>query len=254
VAVDPAANVYVADTFNHTIRKITPDGLVTTLAGRAGQIGSTDGTGTAARFNNPSGVAVDRAGNICVADFGDFTIRKITPDGRVTTLAGAAGEMGSADGAGSAARFFNPSGVAVDSTGNVYVVDSENHTIRKITPDRVVTTLAGTAGPPGYSDGAGGAARLGFPVGVAVDSTGNIYVASSSGYSTIRKITPDGMVTTLAGRVAEVGIGNGTGSADGMGSAARFDNPYGLAVDSAGNVYVADFGNNRITKGTPLLN
>ncbi|MHB8519943.1 MAG: NHL repeat-containing protein [Limisphaerales bacterium] len=245
VAVDTAANVYVADTFNHTIRKIRPDGVVTTLAGTAGQIGSTDGTGSAARFNNPYGVALDRAGNVYVADFGNHTIRKITPDGVVTTLAGTAGQIGSTDGTGSAARFFNPSGVAVDSAGSVYVVDAENYTIRKITLTGIVTTLAGSAGPPGSRDGTASAARLGFPMGVAVDSAGTVYVASSSGYSMIRKITPAGVVTTLAGRAAQ------QGSADGIGSVARFNNPNGVAVDGEGNIYVGDSGNNRITKGTP---
>jgi sugar lactone lactonase YvrE len=253
VAVDTAANVYVADTFNHTIRKITSTGMVTTLAGTAGQGGSADGTGSAARLNNPCGVAVDSATNVYVADVGNHTIRKVTAAGAVTTLAGQAGVSGSADGTGSAARFFQPSGVAVDPVGNVYVADSENYTIRKITPAGVVTTLAGRAGPPACRDGTGSAARLGFPRGVAVDSTGNVYVASEGGYSMIRTITSAGVVTTLAGRAAQVGIDSGIGSADGTGSAARFNGPYGVAVDSAGNIYVADCGNRRITKGRPAL-
>src|SRR5256885_1884074 len=132
----------------------------TNFAGLPGVYGTNDGTGSAARFNGPYGVAVDRAGNVYVADAMKSTIREITPAGVVTTLAGTAGQYGSADGTGSAARFFQPSGVAVDSGGNVYVADSENHTIRKITPDGAVTTLAGSAGPPGYRDGTGDAARL----------------------------------------------------------------------------------------------
>jgi sugar lactone lactonase YvrE len=245
VAVDTAGNVYVADTFNHTIRKITSKGRVTTLAGTAGQIGSADGKGSAARFSNPYGVAVDQAGNVYVADFGNDTIRKVTAAGEVTTLAGSPGQFGSTDGTGSAARFFQPSSVAVDHAGNVFVADSENYTIRKITPAGVVTTLAGNPGRPDYRDAMGSAARLGFPRAVAVDQDGNVYVASSSGYSMIRKVTPAGAVTTLAGGAGQ------TGGAEGTGSAARFNNPVGVAVDNAGNVYVADAG--RITKGAPAL-
>jgi hypothetical protein len=134
VAVDGAGNVYVADVQNHTIRKITPAGVVTTLAGRAGQRGSADGTGSAARFFYPSGVAVDGAGNVYVADLYNHTIRKITPAGVVTTLAGSAGQRSSEDGTGSAARFHYPSGVAVDGAGNVYVADERNNKIRKGVP------------------------------------------------------------------------------------------------------------------------
>src|SRR5213593_3736548 len=142
----------------------------TNLAGLPGGLGSVDGTAGAARFNYPSGVAVDSAGNVYVADSGNSTIRKITPDGTVTTLAGSAGQSGSADGTGSAARFNNPRGVAVDSVGNVYVADTSNATIRKVTPAGAVTTLAGLAGSGGSADGTGSAARFLDPSGVAVDS------------------------------------------------------------------------------------
>jgi sugar lactone lactonase YvrE len=243
VAVDGAGNVYVADYANHTIRKITSAGVVTTLAGLAGSPGNADGTGSAARFNIPSGVAVDSAGNLYVAEFGNSTIRKVTPAGVVTTVAGLAGSLGSADGTGSAARFYNPSGVAVDTNGSVYVADYGNHTIRKITSAGVVTTLAGLAGSPGSADGTGSAARFNVPTGVAVDSAGNVYVADS-GNCTIRKVTPAGVVTTLAGLAGSVG------SADGTGSAARFSNPSGVAVDTNGSVYVADYANHTIRKIT----
>ena len=153
VAVDGAGNLYVVDTQNSTILKITPGGVVTTLAGTAGVSGSADGTGGAGRFNEPTGVAVDGAGNVYVADTGNFTIRKITSGGVVTTLAGTAGASGSADGTGSVARFYNPLGVAVDGAGTVYVADTYNDTIRKITPGGVVTTLAGTA--EGWEHGRG---------------------------------------------------------------------------------------------------
>jgi len=244
VATDSAGNVYVADEGNNTIRKITPAGVVTTLAGTAGSVGSADGTGAAASFNFPRGVTTDSAGNVYVADMFNHTVRKITPAGVVSTLAGSAGVIGSTDAAGAAASFFLPRGVATDSAGNVYVADTSNHTIRKITPVGVVTTLAGTAGTPGSTDATGTAARFRFPRGVATDSAGNLYVPELVN-NTIRKITPAGVVTTLAGTAGSVG------SADGTGAAASFNFPSGVATDSAGNVYVADSSNHIIRKITP---
>jgi sugar lactone lactonase YvrE len=244
VAVDSAGNVYVADRFNFTIRKITSAGVVSTLAGLARSEGSADGTGSAARFSSPQGVAVDGAGNVYVADTGNSTIRKITPSGVVSTLAGLTGSNGSADDTGSAARFNSPQGVAVDSAGNAYVGDTGNNTIRKITPSRVVSTLAGLAASSGSADGTGSAARFSFPNGVTVDSAGNVYVADPLN-DTIRKITPSGVVSTLAG-LARI-----SGSDDGTGSAARFNSPEGVAVDSAGNVYVADRDNNTVRRINP---
>ena len=205
VAVDVVSNVYVADSGNNTIRKVTPAGVVTTLAGLAGSVGSADGTGSAARFTfgyDGGGVAVDSIGNVYVADRGNATIRKITPTGVVTTLAGLAESYGSVDGMGSAARFNSPSGVAVDVEGNVYVADSGNNIIRKITPTGVVTTLAGLAGSIGSADGTGNIARFAHPPGVAVDVVSNVYVADS-GNGTIRKVTPAGVVTTLAGMTGQ---------------------------------------------------
>jgi hypothetical protein len=244
IAVDSAGNVYVADTGNNTIRKITGGGLVTTLAGLAGSLGSADGTGNAARFNAPWGVAVDSAGNLYVADRYNDTIRKITSSGVVTTLAGVVGRALTGDGPGSAAGFSSPGGIAVDSAGNLYVADYGNSTIRKITSGGVVTTLAGSAGVTGSADGTGSAARFKNPSGVAVDSAGNVYVADTWN-NTIRKITSAGVVTTLAGLP-----GSDQTWADGTGSAARFDQPTGIAVDSAGNIYVADLLNDTIRKIT----
>src|SRR5206468_2920267 len=142
-------------TDNYAIRKVTPAGVVTTLAGLAGTPGDTDGTGSAARFSELWGVAVDGWSNVYVADRDNNTIRKVTPAGVVTTLAGVAGSAGSTDGTGSAARFSDPLGVAVDSARNVYVADTDNSTIRKVTPAGVVTTLAGLAGNNGTADGTG---------------------------------------------------------------------------------------------------
>ena len=229
VAVDGAGNAYVTDDYNCTIRKIASGGVVTTLAGAVGMFGEADGTGSAARFRHPSGITVDGAGNVYVADTGNYTIRKITSGGVVTTLAGMAGMFGTGDGVGSAASFLNPKGVAVDSAGNVYVGDDA--TLRKISSGGAVTTLAGTAGLHGTTDATGSAARFSSLAGVAVDASGNIYVADVNNFS-IRKVTSGGVVTTLAG---------GTfGTADGTRSAARFTALSGVAVDTAGNVYVTD--------------
>jgi sugar lactone lactonase YvrE len=247
LAVDGAGNVYVADTSNGAIRKVTPSGVVTTLAGTLGVVGDADGIGAGAQFKYPAGIAVGGDGNVYVADTENSEIRAITPGGVVTTLAGSPGVGGSANGTGGAARFDAPFGIAVDGAGNLYVADTDNDVIRKISPGAVVTTLAGTAGtafPPSAADGTGGAARFDGPRGVAVDSGGNVYVADT-GNDLIRKITPDGVVTTLAGAAGNAG------SADGTGTAARFDTPTGVAVDALGNVYVADSGNLRIRMITP---
>ena len=191
VAVDSVSNVYVSDYFNETIRKVTPEGEVTTLAGRPGRKGADDGTGSAARFHSPTGLAVDGAGNLYVADSNNNTIRKVTPAGVVTTLAGSPGHEGSADGTGSGARFYGPSGVAIDGEGNLYVVDTGNNTIRKVTSTGLVTTLAGLPGEvhdlkDGRADGVGSNARFFHPAGVALDKQGNIYVADNAN-GTIRK-------------------------------------------------------------------
>ncbi len=239
VAVDTAGNVFVADFSNHTIRKVTSAGVVTTLAGSAGSFGSTDATGSAARFKNPWGVTVDTAGNVFVGDYTNHLIRKVTSAGVVTTLAGTAGSSGSTDATGSAARFKQPIGVAVDTAGNIFVADNGNHTIRKVTSAGVVTTLAGSAGSFGSTDATGSAARFVFPRDVAVDTAGNVFV-TDTGNLTIRKVTSAGLVTT------EAGLAGNTGSNNGLGSAARFSNPAGVALDTAGNVFVADSGNHII--------
>jgi streptogramin lyase len=241
VAVDANANVYVADMRNHTIRKITAAGVVTTLAGTVGQTGSTNDSGTAARFNQPTGVAVDANGNVYVADSKNHTIRKITAAGEVTTFAGKAGQSGSTDANGVASQFYNPYGVAVDANGNVYVADMRNETIRKITATGAVTTLAGSLGQMGSNDASGTAALFNSPSGVAVDANENVYVADAFNNS-IRKITAAGVVTTLAG--------GQVGSTDATGTAARFHSPTGVAVDANANFYVADTINRTIRKIT----
>ena len=227
--MDGDGNVLVADSDHHRIRKISPNGVVTTLAG-SGEEDFADGIGTAASFSSPCGVAVDGDGNVLVADYGNHRIRKISPNGVVTTLAGS-GEGDFADGIGAAASFSSPFGVAVDGDGNVLVADSMNHRIRKISPNGVVTTLAGS-GEGDFADGIGTAASFNSPCGVAVDGDGNVLVADSMNHR-IRKISPNGVVTTLAG--------SGEGDfADGIGTAASFSSPHGVAVDGDGNVLVAD--------------
>jgi ribosomal protein S11 len=267
VAVDTNGNLYVPDVGNNTIRIVKPVGtswVVTTVAGLAGSPGSADGTNSAARFNFTinvggenyfgGGPAVDSAGNVYVPDAGNNTIRRVTPVGTnwvVTTLAGKAGVSGSADGTNSAARFYCPLGLAVDTNGSIYVADGLNDTIRRVTPvgtDWVVTTLAGKAGVSGSADGTNGAARFSLPCYPGLDSAGNVYVPDAFN-DTVRRVTPVGtnwVVTTLAGRA------NVSGSADGTNSAARFYEPVQVAVDSAGTLYEADSGNNTIRKITPV--
>jgi sugar lactone lactonase YvrE len=243
IAVDAAGNLFVADTGNNTIRKILPDGTVTTLAGGAGQPGNSDGAWLSARFRNPWGVAVEPDGDMVVADSSNDSIRKLTTSGMVYTLAGQPGTIGCLDGFGDNAQFNNPSAVAEDAAGNIYVSDSGNDVIRKITPSRVVSTLAGSAGNAGSADGNGAVARFWNPQGLAVDGTGNIYVADT-GNNAIRKISPMGQVTTIAG------LAGSAGSANGPGPQARFNGPAGIAVDKDGNLYVADTNNHTVRKIT----
>jgi sugar lactone lactonase YvrE len=234
MAIDRQGNLFVTD--GSLIRRVTNAGVVTTIAG--GTEGSMDGTGTSAEFRRPFGVAVDQNDNLYVADTGNDTIRSITPTALVNTLAGFSGQSGDADGTGTAARFSAPTGVAVDAGGNVYVADSGNFTIRKITPAGVVTTLAGTAGTPGSIDGTGGGALFNGMNGIAVDSEGNVFVTQIN--STVRKITSAGVVTTLAGTP------NVSGSSNGSGAASLFNGPFGIAVDATGDMIVSDSGNDTI--------
>lgn len=233
IATDADGNVYVADSGNQLIRKITPAGVVSTLAG-SGVAGADNGPAASASFHSPIGVAVDAAGNVYVADVFNNMIRKITPNGIVSTLAGSGGR-GYDNGAGATATFTSIKRIAVDGSGNVYVGDFT--TIRKITPDGVVSTLAGRSTPEigGHDtivDGKGSEASFSVADGISVDGAGNIYVGD---LGAIRKITPAGMVTTLAG--------GGPGSAtDGIGSHASFGILRGLVVNQAGNlIYVSDY-------------
>ncbi|MEP6610313.1 MAG: hypothetical protein ABJA76_00460 [Mucilaginibacter sp.] len=288
VAVDGSGNIYVADYGNNLIRKITASGVVSTLAGSGNQ-GSINAGGVLASFNQPTGIAVDAGGNVFVGDAGNEIIRKITPDGSTTTFAGS-DSTGTTDGPAATASFFHPEGITLDAAGNIYVADAGNNLIRKVsggnvstiagnkfgaTPDNTFSNPTGVAidaggniytanflannilkinsagavsvfagsGNIGPANGVGTAASFYFPNSIAVDAAGNLFVSDGVN-DLIRKITPDGTVSTLAGS----GV---AGAADGTGTAASFNGPAGLAVDAAGNVYVADANNNRIRKITP---
>lgn len=278
ICADSKGNLYVADWANYMIRKITPEGVVSTFAGST--YGFSDGNGSEAKFREPRGICIDNKDNIYVADREDDKIRKITPDGTVSTyvqitrpigictdnkgnlyvsdtnvsrinkiasdgtISIFAGDMqGLANGVGSSAMFYNPFGMCMDSSGNIYVADTNNNNIRKITPDAVVTIFAGSpTGDSGSTNGLGTNAKFNYPYGIVIDSNGILYV-TDSGSSKIRKITPDGTVSNYAG--STFGF---VGNSDGIGSDAQFHTPAGLCILNSGEMYVADSGNHRIRK------
>ncbi len=217
---------------------------VSTLAGMAGTSGLIDGTGSIANFDYPTGIAYDSfSGNLYIAEAGSHRIRKVTVAGVVTGFAGTAGVFGSADGLPENSSFNTPSGIAVDSSnGDVYVADTGRCTIRKISFGGLVSTLAGSAGSCGSTDGTGSAASFSQPIGLTVDLNSNVFVADAG---TIRKITPGGVVSTFAGTA---GLYD---SIDGIGNAARFKSLSGITIDkSTGNLFVADSSDHTIRKIT----
>lgn len=231
---DTAGNMYVADRFNHKIRKISTTGIVTTIAGSTE--GFANGLGTAAQFNQPAGICIDALGNLYVADSNNNCIRKITPAGLVTTFAGST--AGFVDGFVTAAKFYYPHDICIDTLGNLYIADTFNNKIRKIASDSyTVTTLAGSS--EGYLDGPSATAQFYWPWGICVDSNFNVYVADKGNYK-IRKITPDGVVTTYAG--------SSFGSADGTANIAQFRSPLSLCVDTLNNVFVVDSSMHNVRK------
>jgi len=234
VAVDVTGNIYVADYGNNLIRKITPVGVVSTFAG-SGNAGKTDGTGTLASFNAPTGIAIDASGNLFVADAGNDLIRKITSAGVVSTVAGS-DSTGSANGPGLSSSFFDPVGVTVDAADNIYVADAGNNLIRLITSAGVVSNFAGNntnnLTAPSFNN----------PTGVAIDASGNVYVANYLN-NTILLINAAGTVNTYAGN-------GGQGAVNGPAGSATFYYPNSVAIDAAGNVYVSDGVNNLIREIT----
>lgn len=244
IGCDAGGNLFVGDTSLHTIQKIDPSGKVRLVAGASGQTGTADGTGSSALFNQPGGLTAAANGELMICDTANGTVRRITADGIVSTFAGSSTTRGSADGPGTQALFSAPAGIARDAAGSFYVTDSSNHTIRKVTADGTVSTIAGAPGISGASDGTGTAARFNFPTGIAVDAGGNVYVADTHN-NLIRRITPAGMVTTVAGVPAISGF------QDGDGSTTLFNLPGGLGFDAAGNLYVADTGNSVIRRISP---
>lgn len=239
-------DLYIADTDNYGIRKVTTGGVVTTVAGNLGTSGSVDGAGTAATFSVIKGLT--GAGNyLYVLDTYNQTVRKIdisTTPATVTTIAGYAGTVGSTDNAsGSAARFNYPFGIAIDSGSNLYITDTGNQTIRAISSAGAVTTLAGTVGTSGATNGTGTAATFNDPAGIATDGT-NLFVADSSNHVIRKVVISSGAVTTFAGTVGTAG------STDGTGTAAKFNTPTGLTIDNAGNLYVSDQWYSKVRKIT----
>jgi sugar lactone lactonase YvrE len=241
LALDWADRLYVADEGNHAIRVLLPSGMVSTVAGSPARAGARDGSGEQSSFFHPHGLAIGRDSSVIVADWGNMTIRSIDSDGLVTTIAGSAREHGQRDGKGEDARFLSPGAVAVGPDGTLYVTDTWNCTIRKIADDGVVTTMAGSPGERGASDGLGSSARFDLPLGIAVDSAGHVYVADTFN-NTVRKITPEGLVTTVAG------VARASGFVDGPAASARFHWPHGIVLDPEGNAYVTERGNNRIRR------
>ena len=195
---DAAGNLYIGENDVNLVRKVTPAGEFSVFAGALKQKGNQDGVGTKARITRPRALAIDRAGNLYLGDETAHLIRRIAPDGTVTTLAGVAGEKGGEDGKGAAARFNSPRGLAVDAKGNVFVMDTGNHAIRKVAPDGTVTTVAGKAGEAGFVDGPAASSRFAGPRAAAFDAAGILHVADSDNLA-IRVLTPEGEVTTVVG-------------------------------------------------------
>lgn len=244
VAVAPDGTIYAADSIGHVVRRITPEGEVTTLAGMPNTPGTADGKGQAARFNLVAGVAVDYAGDIWVADRLNHTLRRVQPDGEVTTMAGVPGRSGYRDGPALEAWLNQPTAVTVAPVGRVVFADTGNHLIRELTPEGEVRTLAGWPGHPGYADGPGERARFLYPRGVAADSQGRVWVADTANHL-LRCIRPDGYVSTPAGQLKRRGWFDATGPW------VRFRELRGVAVDSHDRVWIADTWNQVVRVAEP---
>jgi streptogramin lyase len=244
MALDAQGNIFVADYVNSLVRKLGTDGQVSIVAGQVEQRDARNGPALQARFYSPECVAVATDGTLFVSDSGSNTVRRISPDGRVSTLAGKLEVEGFADGPGQQARFNHPVGLGVNAQGVVYVADAYNSTVRRISAKGVVSTLAGSPGDTGWRDGRGAQARFNTPVGLTLDAQGQIYVSEYFN-NVIRKITPDGTVTTFAGKPGKGGF------ADGNVEEALFLHPQTLSFAPDGSLIVADTGNNRVRRISP---
>jgi sugar lactone lactonase YvrE len=245
VAVDTADNLYIADAFNNRIRKVNAAGVITTVAGNGDARFSGDhAAATSASLSAPFGVAVDKVGNLYIADTSNHRIRKVDASGTITTVAGNGTEGFSGDGGAAARASLNfPTAVTVNRAGDLFITDQSNHRIRKVNAAGVITTVVGN-GDAGFfgDDAAATSASLNLPIGTAVDAAGTLYIADTSNHR-IRRVSADGTVTTVAGN----GIGGFSGDG-GAASRATLNSPSGVAVDTAGNLYIADSFNNRIRK------
>ena len=245
VAFDASGNYYIADTFNHRIRMVSQFGVITTVAGKVGSGFSGDGgPATNALLKNPEGVFIDGAGNLYIADSGNNRIRKVDTSGTITTVAGNGTAGFSGDGGQATnAQINKPNGVNLDASGNIYIADQDNFRIRKVASDGTITTVGGN-GEPGYSGDGGSAtaAQLVFPEDAALDGSGNLYIADNFNHR-IRKVSPGGIITTIAGNGTPGFSGDG-----GPAASAQLFHPQGVAVDAAGNIYICDRLNNRVRK------
>ncbi|MGH8905996.1 MAG: NHL repeat-containing protein [Egibacteraceae bacterium] len=256
LAVDAAGNLYIADTFNHQVRRLDlRSGMITTVAGSGVQGPSGDGgLATAAQLDRPLGLAVATGGNLYIADSGNHRVRRVDRSGIITTVAGSGIVGFSGDGGpAAAAQLRGPLGLAVDTGDNLYIADSGNHRVRKVDFSGVITTVAGSD-VVGFSGDGGPAAAAQFvgPVGLAVDGDGNLYIADTdpnledtrnTDANRVRRVDPSGIITTVAG-IGPYGFSGDGGPA----TAARFDGPWGLAVDADGDLYIADLGNSRVRR------
>jgi RHS repeat-associated protein len=244
-AYDSTGNLYISDSGNHRVRKISPNGVITTVVG-TGVAGATGdgGSALAAQLNTPTGLAFDNAGNLYIADYGNHKIRKVTPAGVISTLAGTGVAGATGDGAlAGSAQLNNPTGVTFDAAQNLYIADYGNHKIRKVTPAGVISTLAGTGVAGATGDGAAATtAQLNSPRKLLFDAAGSLYIADQQNHK-IRKISSSGVITTVVG----TGVA-GFGGDGGVATSAQLNSPSDVVVDKAGNLYIADRQNNRVRK------